>query len=109
MKQNYFITLTLIALFGILNGQMDVIATTPNRAWFDGWWIANNWSYDNEVIQWIMRYPLSFAKDGWHLLKSLCMVIGAVALYFAPDKRKWYLIIVYIFVYGAFFNISYHI
>jgi hypothetical protein len=84
MKQNYFITLTLIALFGILNGQMDVIATTPNRAWFDGWWIANNWSYDNEVIQWIMRY-------------------------LAPDKRKWYLIIVYIFVYGAFFNISYHI
>jgi hypothetical protein len=100
-------TLILIAIIGILNGEMDTIKTVPHKAWFKGWWIENNWKYENELVQWIMRFPLSFAKDGWHLLKSICMVLGAVAVWASPQV-EWYYILIYIGVFGIFFNLSYH-
>lgn len=101
----------LLIIAGIFNGEMDTIHHKPEKAWFKGWWIENNWHYSNPIIQWLMRYPLSFAKDGWHLCKSIS--IGAFCLALATGFQivaNSILVsaLIYYVIIGMSFNISYH-
>ena len=47
------------------------------------WWARNNWYWSNKYMQWIMRYPLSFLKDGWHFCKTSAIVTHTFGVIFA--------------------------
>lgn len=115
------ITLLLVILSGILFGERNTIQTKPNISWFgtekiklkypkiSKWWISNNWYYENKYIQWLMRYPLSFCKDGIHLMEASSLTLLFTAVSINVDFINVYLQIVILYVvFGTGFNASYH-
>lgn len=75
--------------------------------WEWDWYVANNWKYDNKYIQFLMRYPFSFLKDGFHFTKTLGIVLLIAGLYFLNFGLIENILLAYI-VYGIGFNIGYH-
>ena len=61
--------LLLIVIAALFNGEMDTIQFAPMRAWFDGWWIEQNWQQS-----WWQKYLLPFTVDGWHFCKAVYMI-----------------------------------
>jgi len=65
----------LILLSGFLAGESEnILMYQFNPKWrkplFPNWewYVSNNWKYDNAIVQWFMRYPFSFMKDGFHFI-----------------------------------------
>lgn len=102
MKRN-IILISLFVLAVLANSQMDVIHFTPVNAWFDGWWVAQNWH--QPVLQ---KYLLPMFVDGWHLCKFI-MLSSFVLMIIISNKLKWYWYIIVMFGWGLLFNIFYSI
>lgn len=71
------------------------------------WYASNQWKYENKLVQWLMRYPLSFMKDGFHFTKSLSFVLLICGLSYL-SLPLWALILVAYTLYGVGFNGGYH-
>jgi len=114
-------SIVLVILSGVLFGERNTIQTIPHKSWFgtdkmktkfpklSKWWISNNWYYDNKYIQWLMRYPLSFCKDGIHLMEASSLTLLFTTISININFINVYLQIVILYViFGTAFNISYH-
>lgn len=105
-------TAGLLIASGILFGEAERLYQGKG-GWLDSpWYTGNNWQYDNPTVQWLMRYPFSFAKDGYHFTKSAAMFTASYAL-----ALNWKLVkswgtftnaIIYYIITGIAFNLSYH-
>lgn len=73
------------------------------------WWTSNNWYYEDIVIQWLMKVPLSFLKDGLHLTFSASVVFTIIGSLLLHNLINIYLLVLLIYtVFGLAFNNSYH-
>jgi len=107
------------ALSGVFLGEHEQITNdlgnfgVHNGTWFPKWrwWNSSNWRYKNPFMQWLMRYPFSFLKDGYHLTVSLGRVFaiagGSVFVGASVEKVLISVFVGYV-VLGIAFNISYH-
>lgn len=95
----------------ILNEQLEF--GVRNGTWFPywKWWNSNNWRYENRTVDWLMRYPFSFLKDGYHFTGTagILLVFGGTAIY--SGAAFWDAAVIaaagYV-VFGTGFNVSYH-
>lgn len=74
------------------------------------WYVSNNWKYENKYIQLLMRFVLSFFKDGFHITFStaITLFILPFAINVMPDTAIIWKVIALYAVQGIGFNISYH-
>lgn len=99
----------LVALAAVLDSEKDTIVYKPRSAWFSsGWWLEQNYLVrrlaGKSVLLWLVRYPFSFAINGWHLCKSLSLLCLMLAMF---PIGEFYLAILAYVVYGAVFNLLY--
>lgn len=126
----YYVVFPLLSiiLIGILFGERNAIQKnqSPWFQWnwfktrypkFSRWWVSNNWQYNNKTIQWLMRYPFSFLKDGTHWLESSIVFLIAVIIatyiplvpsYAMLEHYRIELVVGIYVVIGSSFNYSYH-
>lgn len=109
----------LVCIGGVFHGEKETIMNNQTgiglkkSSWFPNWnwWNNNNWHYNNIIIQWLMRYPLSFMKDGYHFtgtVGSIFLYAGvAIAAGASPIEIVYIIIGAYI-AQGIGFNFSYH-
>ena len=103
MELYSMIEIILIFLAGVFLGESESIIKN-RQTWLGfNWWIANNWQYKNKVVEWLMRYPFSFAKDGEHLCKSISIVLLGYVATMGYDNLLYYYIL-----FGIGFNLSFH-
>lgn len=74
IEVKYFVITIFLILAVIFRSESNAIA--QNRiTMFDGdWWNkSGNQLYKghNQIIIWLIRFPLSFLMNGWHLMESL--------------------------------------
>ncbi len=106
----------LLIFAAILQAESEFIKYRPWNCLFPKapWYVENIWDYTSKgkFIDWLMRYPLSFAKDGFHLVKSLEVLTIIALLLIGPTiKLSGNFIvdaIIYYVIYGIAFNIWYH-
>jgi len=73
------------------------------------WYNSNNWLYSSDFVQFLMRYPFAFLKDGFHSVKSLAIVLFIIGLYFVQiESWEVHLLINYV-VFSIGFNIRMHL
>lgn len=108
------IGLVLILISGFLSGESEnILMYQFNPRWrkplFPNWewYVSNNWKYDNAIVQWLMRYPLSFLKDGYHFTKSLGIVLFIIGISLL-GLPIWINVLVGYIILGIGFNIGYH-
>ncbi len=105
-------------LSGILDGERDTIVYKVGSSWFKGgYWTEGNYMlkrFKNPVILWLLKKPFSFMIDGWHLLKSVSILLlifpaWYIAWLLSPEAFNPYLItLITYFIIGTAFNYSYH-
>lgn len=108
------IGLISILLAGFLNGESEnILMYQHNKKWKPEpmfkwkWYRGNYWKYDNVFVQWLMRYPLSFLKDGFHFLKSLSLVLLTVGVVLLQLDLFYSVLFAYV-LFGIGFNFGYH-
>jgi hypothetical protein len=106
--------ISLILISGFLNGESEnILMYQFNSNWrkplFPNWewYVSNHWKYDNAIIRWLMRYPLSFLKDGFHFTKSFGIVLFIAGISLLGLPIVYNVLIAYIIL-GIGFNIGYH-
>lgn len=104
----------LILIAGFLSGESEnILMYQYNKNWRKplfpnwSWYINNNWQYNGVIIQWLMRYPLSFMKDGFHFTKSLGIVIFIIGISLLGMPIYINVLLAYIIL-GIGFNLGYH-
>jgi hypothetical protein len=116
---NWLISGLIYILAGIVAGETEQIMNDlggfgiRNGTWFPNWdwWNCNNWKYKNPIIQWLMRYPLSFLKDGYHFTGSayrVLIIIATAVLFGADFTYTIYAVLFGYILFGTAFNYSYH-
>ena len=105
-----------LIFIAFLQAESEFIKYRPSQCLFPmaPWYIENIWDYTSKgkVIDWLMRYPLSFAKDGFHFIKSTQVVITILLLLTINQAMIFNFLIldliVYYIIYGIAFNVWYH-
>jgi hypothetical protein len=97
--------LVILALVGTLLSETETIYRKHRKTWFPNWewWNARSKVYDNKIVHWLMLYPLSFLRDGFHFTKSLAIVLLLIAI-FQTDIVN---IVIGYTTMGIFFNLFY--
>ncbi len=104
---------------GLIAGETEQIMNDLGKfglhkgTWFPNWkwWNSNNWKYENPLVQWLMRYPLSFLKDGYHFTGStyrVLLIVATAALFRASIEQIIYAALFGYIFFGIAFNFSYH-
>ncbi|OIO19433.1 MAG: hypothetical protein AUJ54_06595 [Ignavibacteria bacterium CG1_02_37_35] len=115
------ICILLLTIAGLFKGEHESIVHNKyggkHKLWLNSdWWSGNNWYYKNGFVQWLMRYPLSMLKDGYHFTAFVVeILLIAVPLVYIingdklSDSPSISLIVIIIYVmFGFWANISYH-
>jgi len=125
----YILCSLLIALLsGLFYGEKETIIrkrwqdpqkkikTWADKKWFPKWlkvwWEANNYHYENEWLDNLMRYVLAPFKDGYHFSGSVGVALLILSMSFAYQVDNVYLL--WLLAAGNFgfhgigVNISYH-
>lgn len=109
-----FISILLLIIAAFLQAESEFVRYRPWMSLFPRapWWVENNWDYSGKgkVVDWLMRYPLSFVKDGFHLTKSLSLValFTAITLGMAITDIIWLNVVILYAIHGVAFNFWYH-
>lgn len=72
------------------------------------WYLSNNWTYKNELVQFLFKYILAFAKDGFHVTKSIAICLMILSLSQPIVENIFYNLLINYIIFGVGFNIRYH-
>lgn len=106
--------LLILTLAAVLQAESELIKYRTWECFFPlaPWYIENIWDYTSKgkVVDWLMRYPLSFLKDGFHATKSLSIILLMVAVSLSiPMFTNVFANVIFLYViYGTAFNFRYH-
>lgn len=127
---SFWIELILVGLSGVLFAEMQTIwhnqvnKNWPRKTWFHflkdnpkwkwlyDWWTNNNWDNRDKgkIMDWLLRVPLSFLKDGLHFTFSLGIVLLLTPFVYHVSPEVPFLIkeALLFAIVGIGFNFSYH-
>ncbi len=102
------LAVVLFIISSIAKSECDTIKFRPHKAWFQtDFWLERK---NPELRGFLLKYPLSFAYGGWHLMDSTrntCYIIQ-IFLWFAIPYY-WFILIIVIsyMLYGLIFELFY--
>ena len=103
------ISLILIILAAIFDAERDKIQYKPYRSWFpnDPFWVTRNYMEKRLGGSWVFDTVLSSLNDGWHLCKSVSLLLLFTAvLAYSPIIGTADILLFYV-VYGGVFTLFY--
>ncbi len=117
----FILTTTLcFILSAVFDSERDTIQYKPFKAWSQGkWWLGSNYAIRELLMrskgQWwvkplyyLLKYPFSFAINGWHFCKSTSLVFLTLPLAILNPYFDWFWFVIASYVlYGIVFNFSY--
>jgi len=104
----------ILTLAALLQAESELIKYRSWDSFFPRapWYIENIWDYTSKgkIIDWLMRYPFSFFKDGFHATKSLSIILLMIAISLnIPVFTNIFVNVIFLYaIYGAAFNFRYH-
>jgi len=92
----------LIVLFFIAQSEKDIIMTNPKLSFFPRWKWYNRHDYIGK--SWLIENAISFIADGFHLWKSITILIPSYFFIRLIDISNYYVIVLFV-VAGVYHSI----